>query len=101
MNKFILFLLFYILFIYGCKKIEIEKNSNDSGHYKVLTDSDVITDFIPPQSEYNTVERCPVMGDKVIVGKDTKAVKYKEKIFYFCCPECISKFKSEPEKYSK
>jgi len=39
---------------------------------------------------------CPVMG-----GATNKTIftEYKGKKVYFCCPACIEKFKSKPEKY--
>lgn len=44
---------------------------------------------------------CPVMGHAI---KDkSKAVKfeYKGKTLYFCCQDCVAKFKADPEKYTK
>jgi YHS domain-containing protein len=45
-----------------------------------------------------TVEQttCPVMG-RVIDKKIY--TEYKGKKVYFCCKECLEKFKAEPEKY--
>ena len=45
-----------------------------------------------------TVEQtiCPVMGKAI----DKKIyTEYKGKKVYFCCKECLEKFKAEPEKY--
>lgn len=45
-----------------------------------------------------TVEQtiCPVMGSAI----DKKIyTEYKGKKVYFCCKECLEKFKAEPEKY--
>jgi len=39
---------------------------------------------------------CPVMGGEV--NSDISYV-YEGKRYYFCCPPCIEKFKSDPEKY--
>jgi YHS domain-containing protein len=41
---------------------------------------------------------CPVMG-----GKTDKKIsyQYKDKKYYFCCPECIEVFRKDPEKYIK
>jgi len=58
-------------------------------------------DFIPAQSAYGTVTQCPVMGNTFKVGKDTKAVKYNNKVYYMCCPACVAGFKSDPAKYAK
>ena len=39
---------------------------------------------------------CPVLGNPI----DKKySYVYKGTIYYFCCPECIEKFKKNPEKY--
>lgn len=44
----------------------------------------------------NTV--CPVMGGEVSEDTEYK-VEYKGKTIGFCCPTCIKKFNSDPEKY--
>lgn len=41
---------------------------------------------------------CPVM--KMEAKKDINYT-YKGKKYYFCCNDCLSKFKANPEKYSK
>ncbi len=40
---------------------------------------------------------CPVMGNPI-----NKAVftEYKGQKVYFCCPDCVAKFKADPEKYA-
>ena len=58
-------------------------------------------DYIPAQNQYGTVTSCPVMGEKVVVDKDTKAVKYKGKEYFLCCPSCIGEFKANPDKFAK
>mgnify|MGYP001566155610 CR=1 FL=1 len=40
---------------------------------------------------------CPVMEMKI---DKNVFVEYKGKKVYFCCPDCIDKFKAEPEKYA-
>ena len=47
-----------------------------------------------------TIEQttCPVMGNPIDKNVSTD---YNGKRVYFCCPMCIDKFKSEPEKYMK
>lgn len=42
---------------------------------------------------------CPVTGDKFSVKRNTKAAKYKNKTYYFCCADCEEKFLKNPEKY--
>ena len=51
--------------------------------------------------EYGKKAFCPVMGDEVTVNPKTQAVKYKGKVYYFCCGGCPKKFKQNPEKYAK
>ena len=63
--------------------------------------ANVVEDYIPDTGNYGTVTQCPVMGEKVIVGKDTKTVKYKGKVYYLCCPMCMGQFKQNPVKYAK
>ena len=78
----------------GCKK-----NTAELPQANQPISADVVTDYIPDQSNYGTVTQCPVMNEKVTVGKNTKAVKYKDKVYYLCCPSCIQQFKANPEKY--
>ena len=40
-------------------------------------------------------------GEEFKVGEGTKAVKYKGKVYYFCCPDCAGPFKKDPAKYAK
>ncbi len=82
----------------GSKKVSSLPVSNSSVFQQA---SGIVEDYIPTQNEYSTVTQCPVTGDKLKIGKDTKAVKYQGKIYYFCCPVCISTFKSNPGKYAK
>lgn len=46
---------------------------------------------------------CPVMGTKMASVKEAKGGKYpyKGKTYYFCCSQCLSKFKKDPGKYIK
>ena len=46
----------------------------------------------------NTI--CPVTGEK-IDEKTKETYVYEGKIYNFCCPMCVPKFKKEPEKYIK
>jgi len=80
---------------YGCKK----GGQSNTATASVQSGKDQVEDFVPPTSKYETVERCPVGGEKVIVGKNTLAAEYKGKEYYFCCPDCEAKFKSQPDIY--
>lgn len=42
---------------------------------------------------------CPVLGNEV--DGETELVEYNGKYYGFCCPGCDTRFKKNPEKYSK
>ncbi|MBI4655759.1 MAG: YHS domain-containing protein [Elusimicrobia bacterium] len=42
---------------------------------------------------------CPVTKEKFKVVAETKAIDYKGKTYYFCCPGCDAKFIKKPEQY--
>lgn len=58
-----------------------------------------VEDYVPPESEYGKEVFCRVMKTNFKVSEKTKAVKYKGKAYYFCCPSCFEEFKKNPEKY--
>jgi len=58
-------------------------------------------DYKPLAAEYGKKAKCPISGEDFKVGPDTKAVKYKGKVYYFCCEGCPQKFKKNPAKYAK
>lgn len=46
--------------------------------------------------------KCAVTG--AVIGSPSQAassIVYKGKIYYFCCPSCLPKFKANPGKYAK
>ena len=47
-------------------------------------------------AELDLQKICPIMGNPI--NKDIYT-EYKGKKVYFCCQECLDKFKAEPEKY--
>ncbi|MBI4657010.1 MAG: YHS domain-containing protein [Elusimicrobia bacterium] len=59
-----------------------------------------VEDYVPPESEFGKEVFCRVRKTKFKVSEKTKAVKYKGKAYYFCCPSCIEEFKKNPEKYA-
>jgi YHS domain-containing protein len=61
----------------------------------------LVEDYVPEPSEYGKKVKCPVSGEEHEVSADTKAVKYKGKTYYFCCPPCLPQFKKSPAKYVK
>lgn len=42
---------------------------------------------------------CPVTGESFTITKDANKAEYDGKTYYFCCPDCISIFKSNPKKF--
>lgn len=85
----------------GCKKQEAAKtmpNMPEPVNQSQALSSEA-ADFIPDSGSYGTVTQCPVSGDKVVVGKDTAGIQYKDKKYYMCCPACIGQFKANPDKY--
>lgn len=100
--KNIVYLVLLALFVLasGCgKKQETQTTSGGQDKTAVQVSSSTVEEFIPPVSTYSTVTQCPVMGNKFTITKDTKAVRYKGKEYFFCCPSCISDFKKNPDKY--
>ncbi|MCX5796071.1 MAG: YHS domain-containing protein [Elusimicrobia bacterium] len=61
----------------------------------------VVEDHTPAASEYGKAAKCPVTGEEFKVSAETKAVKYKGKVYYFCCPSCAPSFKKNPAKFAK
>ncbi|MDD5686632.1 MAG: cupredoxin domain-containing protein [Elusimicrobia bacterium] len=49
------------------------------------------------KSPEKNVGVCPVMPNEKASEKNSYI--YKNKTYYFCCPDCLGKFKSDPEKY--
>ncbi len=41
----------------------------------------------------------PVCGRKVNRNKAYARVKYKDEIYYLCCPKCQSEFEQDPKNY--
>ena len=108
MNKFISFVAVLALFsLAACGKKETAQTPAQgpaAGLPAVAAQAqrtDAVEDFIPDTGTYGTVTQCPVMGKKIVVDKDTKAVKYKGRVYYLCCPSCLGQFKQNPEKYAK
>jgi YHS domain-containing protein len=72
------------------EKNKPEMQQGEQNHKKVNDDKAL-------EKPWNEV--CPVRGGKV--QKETALVEYTDKQYGFCCPGCDSKFKKDPEKYSK
>jgi YHS domain-containing protein len=42
---------------------------------------------------------CIVAGDSFVINESTPVVKYKDELYYMCCPGCDEQFIKNPEKY--
>lgn len=42
---------------------------------------------------------CPVMGNVVTDFSEENSVEHQGKEYFFCCKDCIAKFKADPDKY--
>ncbi len=42
---------------------------------------------------------CPVSGEVFNIKPDSKKADYQGKVYYFCCPDCVVLFKTNPKKY--
>ena len=42
---------------------------------------------------------CPVSGEAFNIEPDSKKVSYEGKIYYFCCPDCVTLFNADQKKY--
>jgi len=60
-----------------------------------------VMDYKVEPSAYGRTVSCPVTKEKFKINKNTPALKYKDKVYYFCCPACIDDFKKDPEKYTR
>lgn len=119
---FYLTLLIFILVIISCRKKQEKQSTTtqpsitetqvsqqqpaiqqiQSEQVQQQTPANIISEnYIPTNDEYGKSAECPVTGDKFKIGPETPAVKYKGKIYYFCCPMCVPKFRTEPQKYVK
>jgi Cu(I)/Ag(I) efflux system membrane fusion protein len=43
---------------------------------------------------------CPVTGDEFTIHDQTPVVRYREGVYYMCCPGCDTEFMKDPEKYT-
>jgi len=92
-------LLVGLIMVNGCKKDEpaakktsAEQMQDMKGHDHAAMTNEA-TKAVAAAIEQTT---CPVMGNPI--NKDI-FIEYEGKKVYFCCPDCIEKFKAEPEKY--
>jgi P-type Cu+ transporter len=55
----------------------------------------------PSQRALATTESDPVCGMAIDVAHAAAQVQHAGKTYYFCCPGCATKFRAEPERYTK
>lgn len=61
----------------------------------IKKNSDISTDNI------GNIFICPVSQEKQAITKDTPKLKYNDKTYYFCCINCLEKFRKDSDKYIK
>lgn len=44
-------------------------------------------------------QACPILGGIFTVTGASPKAEYNGKTYYFCCPDCVEKFKADPQKY--
>jgi YHS domain-containing protein len=52
-------------------------------------------------AEIDQYATCPVSGNSIKICKDTPSYEYKDKVYYFCGPDCSSTFYKDTDKYAK
>jgi YHS domain-containing protein len=92
-----------LLVLNGCKKSEPTPSGTSSdttmkmeGHDQAAVAKQTATDAAKEMASTTEQTICPVMGNPI---DKNVFVEYKGKKVYFCCPDCIAKFKADPEKY--
>lgn len=54
----------------------------------------------PGEAKIGDKTKCPISGEEFVVTADSPHAEHDGKTYYFCCPGCEKKFKSDPAKYS-
>jgi len=89
------------VFIAGAVCAQPEKKSAPTAPAVSNKKAPAVADYKLRPSDYGRKARCAVSGEEFKVGPETKAVKYKGKVYYFCCADCMPQFKKNPAKYAK
>jgi len=81
---------------YFCGAGEIKAFSKDPEKYITQESPDSLqlnyTEHKITDEEIGEKATCPVMKRSFTVSKDTPAIEFQGKTYYFCCPGCIGKF---------
>ena len=106
LQHIVLLTLVSVLFLMGgCKKDEPESDSTAQPAATTPRETQSIAQTQEPnttQAVEKTIAQameqttCPVMGGSIDQAVFTE---YQGKKVYFCCQECLDKFKAEPEQY--
>jgi YHS domain-containing protein len=54
----------------------------------------------PGEAKIGDTTKCPISGEQFVVSESSPHAEYEGKTYYFCCPDCAGKFKSDPSKYA-
>src|SRR4051812_38183841 len=54
----------------------------------------------PGEAKLGDTTTCPISHEKFVVAETSPHADYNGKTYYFCCPDCAAKFKSDPAKYA-
>lgn len=63
----------------------------------------LVSNFSYAQKDVKPSEKtitCPVSGEKVLKSEAAGPYSYKGEDVYFCCNDCLEKFKADPEKFT-
>ena len=61
----------------------------------------LIQSYTSPEAKVGDTVKCPVMGTKFKVNKNSLNVTVKGKKYYLCCQMCTDPLKKDPDKYLK
>lgn len=85
---------------YFCGAGEVKAFSKNPEKYAVQESTDSLTTAIGYTEHKITNEElgkeatCPVTKKNFKISKETPAIDFQGKTYYFCCPGCINKFKA-------
>ena len=82
-----------LLLGFGLISFAQDHSSQGQHQMDVAEDLDVVSEANPVEEDLGI---CPVMGGQ---AKEEYSYVYEGKTYYFCCPPCIEKFKSNPQEY--
>jgi len=54
----------------------------------------------PGEAKIGDTTKCPISGEQFVVSESSPHAEYEGKTYYFCCPDCAGKFKSDPAKFA-